>query len=82
MTKNDYKHALRTFIAEHIHNHEIGDDEDIFMGGFVTSMFAMQLVLLIEDQLKIRLTNQDLKLENFRTINQMVALIERKLATN
>ena len=43
-------------------------------------MFAMQLVMFIESQLGLRLKNQDLKLDNFRTINRMVALIERKLA--
>jgi acyl carrier protein len=79
-TTTDYPSAIRAFLAEHIRNHAVDDDEDIFAGGFVTSMFAMQLVMFIESQLGLRLKNQDLKLDNFRTINRMVALIERKLA--
>lgn len=80
VTQEEYRQTIRAFLAEHIRNHDVGLDEDIFAAGFVTSMFAMQLVLLIENQFGVKLANQDLKLDNFRTINQMVALIERKMA--
>lgn len=79
MTQSDYQQEIRTFLAQHIQHPDLRDDEDIFAGGFVTSMFAMQLVLFIESQLGVPLANKDLKLDNFRTINQMVALIDRKL---
>lgn len=80
MTNSDYKSEINAFLVDHIRKQNIGDDEDIFAGGFVTSMFAMELVLFIESQFGIQLGNQDLKLDNFRTVNQMVALIECKLS--
>lgn len=80
MTNNDYCHAIKAFLALHFQHPDLQDDEDIFAGGFVTSLFAMQLVLFIEDQLGVQLANQDLKLDNFRTVQKMVDLIERKLA--
>lgn len=80
MNENNYRQEIRAFLAQHIQHPDLQDDEDIFAGGFVTSMFAMQLVLFIESQLGIQLANQDLKLDNFRTIQAMVTLLEQKLA--
>ncbi|MEZ4734315.1 MAG: phosphopantetheine-binding protein [Caldilineaceae bacterium] len=80
MTTNDYRRDIKEFLVLHVQHPDLQDDEDIFAGGFVTSLFAMQLVLFIETQLGVQLANQDLKLDNFRTIQQMVDLLERKLA--
>lgn len=80
MTKDEYRQEISLFLAEHIRNHTVAADEDIFAAGFVTSMFAMQLVLFIEGQFGVKLSNRDLKLDNFRTIDQMIALIEHKIA--
>ncbi len=43
-------------------------------------MFAMQLVLFIEQAFQINIDNEDLELDNFRTINSMTRLVERKTA--
>ena len=80
-TQEEYREAISAFLADHIRNHEIAADEDIFAAGFVTSMFAMQLVLFLEGEFGVKLANQDLKLDNFRTIERMVGLIERKTTT-
>jgi acyl carrier protein len=57
------------------------DDEDIFAAGYVTSLFAMQLVLFLESQFNIQLNNQDLRLDNFRTVTVIANLVERRQAT-
>lgn len=80
MTKDEIKQQIRGFLAEHIRRNDLPDDEDIFAGGYVHSMFAMQLVLFIESQLGVQLSNQDLRLDNFRTIDVMADLLERKRA--
>jgi acyl carrier protein len=56
----------------------IEDDENIFESGFVDSSFAMQLVAFVEEEFKITITDDDLDLANFSTINQIVQFIERK----
>lgn len=78
MTRDEIKQQIKTFLAEQIRRSDLQDDEDIFAGGHVTSMFAMQLVLFIESQLGVQLANRDLRLDNFRTVDVMADLIERK----
>ncbi len=77
---NDIEGKLRVFLAKIFRNHELQNDEDIFQAGFVNSMFAMQLVLFIETEFKFRIEDEDLELDNFRTINAMIGLIEKKTA--
>jgi acyl carrier protein len=77
---NEVEAKLRVFLSKVFRNHELQKDEDIFQAGFVNSMFAMQLVLFLETEFKIRIEDADLELDNFRTINAMTGLIEKKTA--
>jgi methoxymalonate biosynthesis acyl carrier protein len=52
-------------------------DQDLFASGLVSSMFAMELVVHLEGSHDIAIVGQDLKLENFRTVERMVALVLR-----
>ncbi|MEH2349565.1 MAG: acyl carrier protein [Nostoc sp.] len=69
---------IKTFLSKIFGNHDLQPDEDIFALGFVNSMFAMQLVLFVEQEFKITIENEDLEFENFRTINSIANLVERK----
>lgn len=73
------KEKLRTFLTRFFRKHELQDDEDIFATGFVNSLFAMQLIMFLETEFSIRIDGNDLDLDNFRTINKIVQLIESKL---
>ena len=75
------KAKIRNFLLQYIHNHNLQDDEDIFAGGFVNSLFAMQLVLFVESGFGIQIEDEDLKLDNFRSVNALASLIERKNAS-
>ena len=72
------KAKIQEFLSQFFANHNLQDDEDIFALGFVNSMFAMQLVLFIEKEFQLTIENEDLDFENFRTINAMTNLVERK----
>ncbi|HEX2091036.1 MAG TPA: acyl carrier protein [Longimicrobiaceae bacterium] len=74
------KVRVRDFIGRHIRGHELTDDEDIFASGFVNSMFAMQLVNFVEQTFGIVVENEDLEIDNFRSVNAIAALVERKTA--
>ncbi|GAB4190158.1 MAG: hypothetical protein Fur006_31990 [Coleofasciculaceae cyanobacterium] len=74
----DAKTKLKTFLSQFFGNHDLQDDEDIFAVGFVNSMFAMQLVLFIEQEFQVTIENEDLELDNFRTIDAMVSLLKHK----
>lgn len=73
------KAKIKQFLSQFFGNYELQDDEDIFALGFVNSMFAMQLVLFIEKEFQVTIENEDLELNNFRTINAMANLLERKI---
>lgn len=74
---------VRQFLTDNLIHFEeelqIGDDENIFESGFVDSTLAMQLVNFIEEEFKIIITDDELDLLNFSTINRIVQFVERKI---
>lgn len=72
------KDRIRGFLSQYIQSDALQDDVDIFASGFVTSLFAMQLVLFVEGEFGISLDSDDLKLDNFRSVNALADLVERK----
>ncbi|HET9621308.1 MAG TPA: acyl carrier protein [Kofleriaceae bacterium] len=69
---------VRAFLGRYFRNQELRDDEDMFAKKIINSVAAMDLVLFIEKQFAVKLGPADLKLDNFRTIAAIVAMIERK----
>jgi acyl carrier protein len=67
---------IREFITSRYPQTSIADDEDIFSLGFINSLFAMELVMFIEKTFAITISNADLQIQNFRTVNAMVALVQ------
>lgn len=76
--KNMTYQKIREFICKVSRKQELGDEEDIFEGGIVNSLFAMQLVLFLEKQFDIRIQGSELKKDNFRNINTIIRFIEEK----
>lgn len=76
----DNKAKIREFLARFFRDHQLADDEDIFATGYVNSMFAMQLVQFVEGEFGIAVESEDLELDNFRTVDAISALVERKTA--
>lgn len=52
-------------------------DQDMFASGLVSSMFAMELVVHLEQAYRIAIVGADLKLDNFRTVRKMTELVLR-----
>jgi methoxymalonate biosynthesis acyl carrier protein len=78
MTTDEILEKTKSFLAQFI-NVNVADDEDLFASGLVNSLFAMQLVLFIEKEFSIKVENEDLDYDNFRTLNAIVGFIERKI---
>ncbi len=72
---------IRSFLAQFFQNIVLEDDQDIFALGFVNSLFAMQLVLFIEKEFGMQVENDELDIDNFRSIQAITALVERKAAS-
>ncbi|MBU1169049.1 MAG: acyl carrier protein [Proteobacteria bacterium] len=75
---NDIKKTVCTFLNRHIKNHEFQGDEAIFTSALFNSLFAMQLVLFLEKEYRIKVENEDLDLSNFNTLNAISAFVEQK----
>lgn len=69
---------VRSFLSRHIRGREVQDQDDIFGLGFVNSLFAMQLVTFVESQFQIRVDNEDLDINNFRSVDAIVGFVARK----
>ncbi|MWV44654.1 acyl carrier protein [Paenibacillus sp. HJL G12] len=76
----DMKTDIRQFLSRYVKNQDIQDDEDIFSSGIVNSLFAMQLVMFLETRFNIRITNQEMNLDNFKSINSIATTVDRLLA--
>ena len=72
------KQQIREFIERYVRHRGFDDDVDIFALGFVNSMFAMQLVLFVEGDFGIKVEDEDLEIDNFKSVNAIANLVERK----
>ncbi|WP_405773475.1 acyl carrier protein [Streptomyces sp. NBC_01538] len=52
-------------------------DQDLFASGGLSSLFAMELVVHMEKSYGISIRGADLRLDNFRTVTGMAALVRR-----
>lgn len=66
---------LHFFEEKGIHNLDF--DTDLFKGGFINSLFALEMVVYLEDTFKIRIKDKDISEQNFKTISAIAALVER-----
>lgn len=70
---------LSSFVRSSLANPDLADDEDIFEKGEASSLFAMEIVLFIEEDLGVVLNDEDIERDNFSSIRSMTELLERKL---
>ncbi|EPC8410310.1 MULTISPECIES: acyl carrier protein [Bacillus cereus group] len=76
----EIKGSIKRFLEKYLKKVEISDDDDIFALGYVNSLFAMQLVMFVEKEFSIKIENSDLDLENFRSINAITEMVNKKIA--
>ena len=69
---------IKKFLSRFFKNHDLKPDEDIFALGFVNSLLAMQLVAFVEKEFGVAVGDEDLDLDNFRTINAIAGLVASK----
>lgn len=57
----------------------VTSDTDLFKGGYVDSLFAIEIVVFIEKEFKIKMKNKDISEKNFRTVSSIAATVEKYL---
>ncbi len=82
MTANDndqLKSDIRDYFKSNMgKDARFADGDDIFADGLVNSLFALQLVTFLEDSFKITVENDDLDLQNFRSVDAIADFVGRK----
>jgi len=81
VTAEAIQDGLLGFLADRIKT-DVAVDQDLFSSGLVSSMFAMQLVVHLEESYDIAIIGPDLRLDNFRTVQAMTALVLRLRDSN
>jgi methoxymalonate biosynthesis acyl carrier protein len=74
------REKVREVVLRHTDGLPIGDDEDLFDGGYVNSLFVVQLVAWIEREYDLRLPLNELVLDDLRTIAAITGVIGTNLA--
>lgn len=72
--------SVRNFITGRIDTESVGDDEDIFEAGLVSSMFVMELVLFVEQAFGVEVDGEDLEFDNFRSISAVANFADSRRA--
>lgn len=78
MLNEELKNEIRNFFEKYIVENKFADDTNIFSEGFVNSLFAMDLIVFIEKNYHFKIANEDLKIDNFKSVNSISQLIQNK----
>lgn len=78
MDADQIKTATRQFMSETFSVRELRDSDDIFRLGFINSLFAMQLVMFVEREFAIVVDDEDLKVENFSSLDGIASFVLSK----
>ncbi|QWF85154.1 acyl carrier protein [Amycolatopsis sp. CA-230715] len=76
ITGDTIEKDLRSFLETRT-KAEVPATQDLFASGLVSSMFAMELVVYLEQNFQVAIVGPDLKMDNFRTVRQMTELVLR-----
>jgi methoxymalonate biosynthesis acyl carrier protein len=74
----DDRVKIRSHLARFSRDEAWLGSEDLFAGGVIDSMMAVELVAFLEKAFSITIDDDDLELANFRSVEGMVGLVTRK----
>lgn len=78
MSQENIVAAIRAFFEKYIRDDAFENDEDVFAAGLVNSLMAMQLVMFVEKEFQIAVADDDLDMENFRSVDRVAAFVQKK----
>ncbi len=71
------KHFIATEMVGQPHLH-IGDDDDLLLSGLVDSLGVVRLIAFLEEETGVSIPAGEITIENFGTVNAMVAYLGAK----
>lgn len=78
-TTQDLHATLQTYIRDNLlgGNREIAFEDQLLMDGILDSMSIVRLVNFLDESLGVTVPPQELTIENFGTINDLVVYLNR-----
>lgn len=72
--QREVENAIQQVLERRLHT-SVEKTDDIYARGLISSMFAMELVVQLEQMYSIEIIGPDLKLDNFRSVSSMTSLV-------
>ena len=69
---------IRDFVVGYTRMPEMADDFDLFDAGLFSSLFVAQLLSFIEDEFSITISDDELDIDNFRSIAALERVVLAK----
>lgn len=73
------KSKIREYIKKVLRDSNIKDNDNILESEIINSLFLIQLVLYLEKTFSIEIEKEDLKLENFDSVNTIYDFVKMKM---
>ena len=73
----DVKEIILGFFKEKGTADDLEYDTDLFSGGYVNSLFALEVILFLEETFSIHIPNKDVSESNFQTIESIARVVEK-----
>ena len=78
MNNSATQKKIYEYILQNIHLNAFDYDLDIFQEGLVSSLFAIELMTFLEKNFAVKVTMEDLDMNNFKSVNSITQFIEYK----
>lgn len=75
------KEKLIRFLGHFFNVDETDGDTNFFELGYVNSLFGQQLVIFLENNFNITIEIEDMDIDNFSTINNIINFVNKKLSS-
>ncbi|MCC2384538.1 acyl carrier protein [Bacillus cereus] len=77
MQDKNLEQIIHMYIQDYV-GIEFNDDTEIFEEGLVNSLFAIQLMTFLEKEFAIKVTMDDLDMDNYKSVNSIGNFIRNK----
>jgi acyl carrier protein len=77
MLEQELTQKIHGYIAEHV-DESFDNDTEIFEEGIVNSLFAIQLMTFLEKEFAIKITMDDLDMDNYKSVNAIAKFVLNK----
>jgi acyl carrier protein len=72
------KHYILTDIASDLNITHLEDDEPLIESGIIDSLGVLKILAFLEESLGLDLSSDQVKMENFKSIRTIRAMVERQ----